>query len=64
MTKNDYRSFFGSVRNFINISYFLKQHGYHKSNFSVFMTGDNNKMSLLALEILYNDIISACRNVA
>lgn len=64
MSKNEYRSFFASVRYFINIRYFIDQHKFSPSNFSVFMGGDNSKMSIINLSILYNDIITACKNVA
>ena len=66
MRKEDYRSFFASVKPFLKMAYFIRRADISKSAFSLFMRGPEHNycLSIETLEKLYADISETVGKIA
>lgn len=66
MSKNEYRSFFASCKQYLKLSQFCTAAGIDKSRFYVFMRGEehNYLISLDKLRTMYDLIRMFCDNIA
>lgn len=66
MTKNEYRTFFASCKDFLKMRYFLQKVGIASSTFSLFMRGEemNYIISLDKLHNLYDEVMHAIEKIA
>lgn len=66
MTKNEFRSFFASCKDFLKMRFFLQKVGIAPSSFSLFMRGEewNYTISLSKLQHLYDEVMHAIEKIA
>ena len=66
MSKNDFRTFFASVKPFIKMSFFLRRAGIAPSTFYMFMQSEhqNYQISEERLKALYDDVCRTLANIA